>query len=98
MILSGLSLDLRGQLTGRDAQSSEEVVDDSPDGCLQLQRHPEGLYAAVDRNAEDKEDIEPVDMLVPVAPGHLGVGNVHLLGLSRPGAGCLYLGRHGGVV
>lgn len=33
-------------------------------------------------------------MLVPVVAGHLGVGDVHLLGVRRPGADDISLGGH----
>lgn len=33
-------------------------------------------------------------MLMPVTPGHRGVGNVHLFGVRRPRATRLCLGRH----
>lgn len=73
-------------LTSCDAQSSEEVVDDCPDSSLQLQRHPESLDTAGDGNADDESDVQPVDVLVPVLASHLSIGNVHLLGVSRPRA------------
>jgi hypothetical protein len=76
-------------LTSCDSQTSEEVVDDRPNGRLQLQRYPESLDAPGEGNTEDENDIQPVDMLVPVLASHLSVGNVHLLGVSRPWASIL---------
>lgn len=73
-------------LTSCDSQSSEEVVDDCPDGGLQLQRYPESLDTARNGNADDESDVEPVDVLVPVLASHLSIGNVHLLGVSCPRA------------
>lgn len=85
-------------LTSCDSQSSEEVVDHCPNGGLQLQRHEESLDTSGDGNADDEGDVEPVDMLVPVLASHLGIGNVHLLGVSRPRACSIRLGRHDGYV
>lgn len=82
-------------LTCGDTETSEEVVDDGPNGSLQLERHPERLDASVGRNANDEEHVQPVDVLVPVLTGHGGIGNVNLLRIRRPRASRLSLGRHG---
>lgn len=82
------------ELTCGNTETSEEVVDDGPDGSLQLQWHPQGLNTTIDGNADDEEDVQPVDVLVPVGTGHLGVSDVHLLGVRRTRAGSLCLGRH----
>jgi hypothetical protein len=73
-----------------DTQSGEEVVNDRPDSSLELQRHPEGLDAPVQRNADDEEHIQPVDMLVPVVPRESSVGDMDFLDLTsaRPGSVC----------
>lgn len=64
-----------------DAHASVEVVDDGEDGGGELQRHPVGGDEAGQRDEDDEDGVEPVDVLVPVAPGHGQVGNVHLLGI-----------------
>lgn len=46
-----------------------------------MQRHPVGGDKAGQRDEDDEDGVEPVDVLVPVAPGHGQVGNVHLLGI-----------------
>ena len=88
-----------GKLTCGDTETSEEVIDDGPDSSLDLQGHPKGLDTAVHGDTDDEEDVQPVDMLVPVAACHDSVGNVDLLGVSgaRPGGVC-WLCRHGDVL
>lgn len=56
--------------TSCDTHSGHEVVDDGPDSRLPLQRGPVGGDAAVEGDADDEDDIEPVDVLVPVLAGH----------------------------
>jgi hypothetical protein len=82
-------------LTCSDAQTSEEIVHNSPDGSLELEWHPNGLDAAIDRDAENEENVQPVDVLVPVVASHGGIGNMDLLSVRRPRARGLSLGRHG---
>lgn len=53
-------------LTSSDANSSQKIVPNSKDGGLELQRDPVGVDEAVYRHEDDKGDVEPVDMLVPV--------------------------------
>lgn len=55
--------------TSRDAQSSEEIVENSPDSGTEPQRHPEGLDATVQGNSQDEKGVEPIDMFVPVTTG-----------------------------
>jgi len=62
-------------------EAGSEVVQDSPDGSLELERDPESLDAAIDGNAHDESDVEPVDMLVPVRSRHRGFGDVRFLGV-----------------
>lgn len=68
-------------VTSCDTQPSPEIVDDSEDGGVQSEGSPYGLDAAVDRNAHDEGDVQPVDMLPPVGLCHGRVGNVRLLGV-----------------
>jgi hypothetical protein len=82
-------------LTCSDTQTSEEIVHNSPDGSLELERNPDGLDAAIDRDAKNEEDVQPVDVLVPVVASHGGIGNMDLLSVRRPRARGLSLGRHG---
>lgn len=83
------------QRTSCDSETGEVVVDDGPDGGLELQGHPDGLDASVQRDSDDEEDIEPVDMLVPVLARHGRIGDMDLLGLSGPRPRSLRgFGRH----
>lgn len=68
-------------VAGRNAQTGPVVVDDGPDGGLQLQRRPVGRDEAAQGNEDDEGDIEPVDVLVPVGPRDGQVGDVWLLGI-----------------
>ena len=72
-------------LTCCDTQTGEEVVDDGPDGGLELQRDPEGLDAAVHGDTDDEGDVQPVDMLIPVLTGDGGISDMDLL---RPRGVC----------
>lgn len=81
--------------TCSNTQASEEVVHNRPDGSLELEGHPEGLNAPIDRDAENEEDVQPVDVLVPVVASHGGIGDMDLLSVRRPRARGLSLGRHG---
>ena len=49
-----------------DAQSRSEVIDDTPEGGLPIQRCPEGGNTANEWDPDDQVYIEPVDMFVPV--------------------------------
>ena len=64
-----------------DSQTGGEVIQNGKDGCLQVQRRPPGLDAAVYGNANDEGDIEPVDVLVPIRLGHGRLCDVWLLGV-----------------
>ena len=69
--------------TGCDAQTGCKVVQYGKDEGLQLQRHPPSLDHAVQRNANDESDVEPVNMLVPVGFGDWCLGDVLLLWIVR---------------
>ena len=66
-------------VAGSDAETGCEVVGNGPEDCLQLHRYPKGLYATIQRDADDEVDIEPVDVLVEVRLGHRRLCDVHLL-------------------
>lgn len=80
--------------TSSDSETGKKVVNDSPDGSLELQWHPESLNTAIDGNSHDEEDVQPVDMLVPVLASQRRIGDMDLLGVGSFRAG-VYLGRHG---
>ena len=65
--------------TCSDAECSGKVVYHGPNRGLELESHPECLDAAVQRNADDQRHIKPVNMLMPVRPGHRSVCDVCLL-------------------
>lgn len=46
-----------------------------------MQRDPVGRDEAGQRDEDDEDGVEPVDVLVPVAPGHGLVGDMDLLGV-----------------
>lgn len=74
--LNHLSCALRVH-TSCDAQSSEEIVENSPDSSVEPQRHPEGLDATVQGNSQDEKGVEPIDMFVPVTASEGGVCDVN---------------------
>lgn len=69
----------RQVLTSSDAETSVEVVDDGKSESLEVERHPVGRDEAHDGDNDDEEGVEPVDMLIPVAPGHGRISNVNFL-------------------
>lgn len=69
------------QLTSSDAETSVDVVEDGPEGSLELKRNPVGGDEAHQRNKHNECCVEPVDVLGPVAPGHRSVGDVDLVGI-----------------
>lgn len=73
----------RLQLTGGDTKACHEVVDKCKQGCSPLQRDPEGLDTAIERNSNNESNIEPVDMLVPVGLGYGGIGDVRFPWIVR---------------
>lgn len=64
-----------------DTKASPEVVDDSPESSLPLERRPEGSDAAHKRDTENQEAVKPIDMLVPVCLCDWSVGDVWLFGI-----------------
>lgn len=68
-------------LTSSDAKTSHEVVDNGEYGGSPMERNPKGLDTAVQRNADNEGDVEPIDMLVPIRLGDGGIGNMGLLGI-----------------
>ena len=66
-------------VTGCDTETGHEVVDEGPDGGLPLERSPVCLNDTIEWNTDNESDIEPVDVFVPVEPGHRLVGDVRLL-------------------
>lgn len=81
--------------TSSDSETSEKVVDDGPDGSLELQWHPKGLNTAIDGNSHDEKNVQPVDMLVPVLASQRRIGDMDLLRVGSLRAR-VCLGRHGG--
>lgn len=69
--------------TSSDSQTSQEVVNECPDGRLPLKRRPVCGNHAVDGNSNNEGDVEPVDVLVPVVSGQRLVCDVQLFG-GRP--------------
>lgn len=63
--------------TSRDAQSSEEIVENSPGSGIVPQRHPDGLDATVQGNSQDEKGVEPIDMFVPIAASEGGICDVN---------------------
>ena len=64
-----------------DSEAGAEVVADGPDGRLPPQWCPDGRDETGNWNADDEDDIEPVDVLVPVLLRHRSLGDVRLLGV-----------------
>ena len=64
-----------------DTETGHEVVGNGPDGSLELKWCPKSLDATVQRDADDKIDIQPVDMFIPVRLGDGRIGDVRLLGV-----------------
>jgi len=64
-----------------DSQPRGEVERNCPDGGFESERCPKSLDATVDRNANDEDDVEPVDMLVPVRPRNGSLCDMLLLWL-----------------
>ena len=68
-------------IASSDAQASGEVVENSPDGSLELEWHPPRLNAAIDGNANNESDVEPVDMLPPIRLCYRCLCDVLFLGI-----------------
>lgn len=63
------------------------VVEDSPEGGLEMKRNPVGRDEANHGNDDNESGVEPVDVLVDVLPGHRDVGDVDLVGVALGGTG-----------
>lgn len=74
-------------VTSSDAETSVDVVEDSPESSLKLERNPVGGDEAHQRNKHNKCCVEPVDVLGPVAPSHGSVGDVRLVDVLLGAAG-----------
>lgn len=82
-------------VTSGDTETSVEVVDDSPNCSLPLQRSPVGLNTTKSWDTKNQEDIEPVDVLVPVRPRDGLVSDVWLLWVVLRVSVGLILAGHG---
>lgn len=67
------------KLTSGDTETSHEVVGKGPDSRLQLKRSPVCHDHAGYRNGNDHENIEPVDVLVPIGGSNGLLGDMRLL-------------------
>jgi hypothetical protein len=74
-------------VTSSDAETGVDVVEDSPESSLELERDPVGGDEAHQRNKHNKCCVEPVDVLGPVAPSHGSVGDVRLVDVLLGSAG-----------
>jgi len=79
-----------------DAETGREIVCYGPDGGLELERNPPGLDEAVDGDGDDEDDIEPVDVLVPIRLGDRRLCDVWLLGVIFGVSVWLVGSGHGG--
>lgn len=68
-------------VAGGDTEASGKVEGDGPDGSLEVERCPVGGDETAHGNANDEDDIEPVDVLVPVLLCHGSLSDVRLLGV-----------------
>jgi len=82
-------------ITSCDTQPGHKVVKDSPDGSLPLERCVVGLDHSIDGNENDKNDIEPVDVLIPILPRHGQLGDVRLLAVHLLAATGVILASNG---
>ena len=64
-----------------DAQTGCKVIENGKDCGLEQEWRPQGLYAAIERNANDQGDIEPINVFVPICFGHGRFCDVWLLGV-----------------
>ena len=68
----------QAMVAGGDAEAADEVVDEGEDGSLEVQRRPPGGDEADEGKTHDEEDVDPVDVLVPVCYRHGRLGDVRL--------------------
>lgn len=66
-----------------DSQTGGEIVGNGEDEGLEGEWCPEGGDAAGEGNADDENDIEPVDVLIPVLAGEWRLGDVWLARVIR---------------
>jgi len=62
-----------------DPETGSEVIGDGPDCGRSTERSPESGNATDKRDADNQDNIEPVDVLVPVLSGHWRVGDMRLV-------------------
>lgn len=75
----GNSAEPLGVRTSGDTETSVEVVEYGKESRGGLQGSEVGTDETQDGHANDEVGVQPVDMLVPVAPGDGGLGDVRLL-------------------
>lgn len=94
-------------VTSCDAEASVEVVNHRKDGRGTVQRIEVGGNEPHEWDDDDEEDAEPVDVLMPVAPGHGHVADMRSLGLFQQlrlvstlsaQGGTIFRARHDGGV
>lgn len=68
-------------LTSCDTETSVEVIGDSKERGIEAKRNPVGGDEANGGNDNDHDRVEPVHVLVEVAPRHGRVGDVDLCGI-----------------
>lgn len=70
--------------TSSDSKSSSEIVCNSEQSRLPLDRRPDSLNATIERNADNESDIEPIDVLVPIGLSNRRVSDMGFLGVVAP--------------
>ena len=75
---------VEGLHTSGDSKPGSEIVCNSEQGRPPLHGRPNSLNAAIERNADDESDIEPIDVLMPIGLGDRRVGDMGLLGVVTP--------------
>lgn len=65
-------------VTGSNAETGAEVVDDGKQRRLPFQWCPEGVDETSNGHTDNQGDVQPVDVLVPVLPRHGSLGDVRL--------------------
>lgn len=66
-------------VAGGDTEAREKVVDDSPESSLPLERCEGRGDTSSEWDTTDERYVEPVDVFVPIAPGHGSIRNVRLI-------------------
>lgn len=62
-----------------NSQACSKVVCYGPHGSVESERSPNSLNTSIERNTNNEDNVEPVDMLVPVRFRDWGLGNVDFL-------------------